>query len=172
MSKSLTEKEISEKYSNIEDKIPSVWEDFEKAGIELAQDLIDVWDISDAELIRVIALVGIRVRRNDRRIDLSNHVNPMLMYHGLYPEIMKTFKIKPEVHTTWINAKESLPEIKCTDGKFCHSADVKVWIDTEIRNVNNEQIEKAYLTPEGWCYESGEFMTRNDINGITFWTYE
>jgi hypothetical protein len=33
-------KEILEKYSNIEDKIPSVWPDYEKAGIELGQDIV------------------------------------------------------------------------------------------------------------------------------------
>lgn len=42
--KELTIEEITEKYRNIEDKIPSVWTDYKSAGIELAQDIAFHWD--------------------------------------------------------------------------------------------------------------------------------
>lgn len=92
--RSLTPKmwELYDKYRNIEDKIPSVWETYEKAGIELAIDIRDEWNIEDPELIRVISLMDIRVRG----LDLVNHINPMLSFCGLYPEKMKQFNIPPE----------------------------------------------------------------------------
>ncbi len=79
---SLSEKEISLKYENLELKIPGVWPDWEKAGVELAQDLWCTWQVTDGELIRVIALVAMRVKG----LNLSKHINPAFAYAGLYPE--------------------------------------------------------------------------------------
>lgn len=88
----LTEKEISLKYSNIEDKIPSVWPSWEKAGVNLAQDLIYIWDVRDCELYRVIALVSMRVPG----LRITQHLDPKFAYMGLYPERMKSFDITPD----------------------------------------------------------------------------
>ena len=93
----LTIKELREKYGDIENKIPSVWKDYEVAGIELAQDICFTWDISDAELIRVIALIALRVAGMGKSsLDLSNHINRDFSFCGLYPNIIKTYNIKPE----------------------------------------------------------------------------
>ena len=90
-------KEILEKYSNIEDKIPSVWSDYEKAGIELAQDIVFEWDIKDSEMIRVIALIEMRVAGMGRpKFGLSEHIYTPFAFAGLYPERMKVFDEKPE----------------------------------------------------------------------------
>jgi len=91
----LTSEELNKKYENIEDKIPVIWDNYEAAGIELAQDLsFDHWDISNAEMIRVISLVSIRVPG----LQISQHINPMFTYKGLYPEIMKEINIWPDKH--------------------------------------------------------------------------
>lgn len=87
----MTIQEIHTKFSNIEEKIPSVFSSYQEAGIQLAQALIDHWDISDNEIIRVIALIGIH-----SNIDLSNHIKPMFAFAGLYPTIQKIYNIKPE----------------------------------------------------------------------------
>jgi len=83
----LTQNELSIKYSNIESKIPSIWESYEKAGIELAQDLCFTWDVSDSELIRVISLISIRVQG----LNLTKHIKQNLEYIGLYPHIQKYY---------------------------------------------------------------------------------
>lgn len=94
MYKELTVEEITEKYKNIEDKIPSVWKDYESAGIELAQDILYHWDVSDGELIRVIALIELRVARSGKSgFRIAQHINPMYSFAGLYPERMKRFNI-------------------------------------------------------------------------------
>jgi hypothetical protein len=82
--KELTEDELAKKYENIEDKIPSVWSTYEVAGRELANDLCYTWNVSNGELIRVIALMEIRVRH----LKISQHINPMFAFAGLYPERM------------------------------------------------------------------------------------
>jgi len=101
----MTIKEIIEKYSSIEDKIPSVFEDYKKAGYCLAQDLIslpngEMWDISDTELIRVISLIGIKGGPN-----LYEHINPMFAFAGLYPERIKSYNVNPEVLNNIDNLK-------------------------------------------------------------------
>jgi hypothetical protein len=96
----MTEKEISEKYADIEDKIPSIWKTYEEAGINLAKDLLEngpfsnfeKWGVCDGELIRVISLLMIRVPS----LDLSGHINQMFAFAGLYPERMKAFNIVPD----------------------------------------------------------------------------
>jgi hypothetical protein len=87
----MTIQEIHTKFSNIEEKIPSVFSSYQEAGIQLAQALLYHWDISDNEIIRVIALIGIHTN-----IDLSNHINSMFAFVGLYPTIQNIFNIKPE----------------------------------------------------------------------------
>jgi hypothetical protein len=90
-------KEIAQKYANIEDKIPQVWPDYERAGIELAQDIATEWDIMDSELIRVIALVEMRMAGMSKpRFGLSSHIYQPFSFAGLYPERMKVLNIKPE----------------------------------------------------------------------------
>ena len=84
--------EIETKYADIEDKIPSIWPDYEQAGIELAQDICMSWNIQDAELIRVISLVQMRVPR----LNIIQHIDPVWSFRGLYPEKIRKFNIKPE----------------------------------------------------------------------------
>lgn len=88
--KKLTEDELAKKYGNIEDKIPSIWSDYESAGKELAYDLCYTWDVSNGELIRVIALICSRVRC----LHILQHINPRFAVAGLYPERMKSITKK------------------------------------------------------------------------------
>jgi hypothetical protein len=89
--------EIKKKYENIEDKIPSVWPDYEKAAIEIAQDVATEWDIKDPEMIRVLALVDRRIAGMGKpSFNLSKHIYAPFAFAGLYPERMKTFNILPE----------------------------------------------------------------------------
>lgn len=81
-----TEKDVSEKYRDIESKIPAVWPTWEAAALELTQDIAVFWDISDGELIRVITLMEIRVREFRQ----NQHINPMFAFIGLYPHMMKS----------------------------------------------------------------------------------
>ena len=90
--KELTIEEITEKYRNIEDKIPSVWSDYKSAGIELSQDIVFHWNIKSSELIRVIALMEIRIPEFHQ----NQHIDNRFAFAGLYPERMKTFDIKPD----------------------------------------------------------------------------
>ena len=87
----MTIQDIHTKFSNIEEKIPSIFESYEDAGRQLAQAIIYHWDISDNEIIRVIALIGIHTN-----IDLSEHVNPIFSFAVLYPTKQKLYNIKPE----------------------------------------------------------------------------
>lgn len=89
----LTRLQLSKKYENIEDKIPSSWETYEKAGIELAQDLsFGHWDIRDAELYRVISLVSTRVPG----LRITQHLDSKFSFMGLYPHTQKADNIFPE----------------------------------------------------------------------------
>jgi len=51
--------------------------------------------IKDAETIRQIAIYCIENPGNN---DLSDKINPLYSYCGLYPYVMKSFDIKPEMH--------------------------------------------------------------------------
>ena len=88
----MTEKEISFKYSNIEDKITCMWKSFAEAGEELKKDIIDIYNIKDVELIRVISLI--RLRAN---IILDEHIDSKFVFAGLYPEKQKLYDILPEI---------------------------------------------------------------------------
>ena len=90
--KNLTIEELEEKYGNIEDKVPSVFKDYNEVSIKMQQDLCCTWDIRNAELYRVISLVGIRTHSGI----LNKHLDLRFSYIGLYPEIMKPFNILPE----------------------------------------------------------------------------
>jgi len=90
--KDLTIEEVAAKYANIEDKIPSVWSTWEEAGVNLAQDMYNKWDVSDGELIRVISLMGIMVKG----MKLYDHINPMFSFTGLYPHVQRTYNIQPD----------------------------------------------------------------------------
>lgn len=87
----MTEKEVAEKYANIEDKIPSIWPTWEKAGIELAQDIVYLWDIKHHELIRVISAVSSYVRG----LNIIQHIDPNPIYQlsGLYPHRIRKIDI-------------------------------------------------------------------------------
>jgi hypothetical protein len=90
----LTIDQLKEKYSKIEDKIPSVWPNYEKAGIELAQDLsYGHWNIKDPELIRVISLVELEVNG----LSIAQHIYEPFSFAGLYPHKMKAYDINPEI---------------------------------------------------------------------------
>jgi hypothetical protein len=97
MTKELTLEEMTAKWSNIEEKVPSTWPNWEKAGVELAQDLCYTWNIREGELIRVIALVSIRCRMESGiSLCLHDHIDPMFAYAGLYPEMQRYHTILPE----------------------------------------------------------------------------
>lgn len=86
----MKEIELIEKYKNIEDKIPSMFEDYYKAGSELAYDLAYTWNIGNCELIRVIVLIDL----NTMNIyNLSKHINYDFSFAGLYPHVQKTHNI-------------------------------------------------------------------------------
>jgi len=85
----LSIEQLKEKYDNIEDKIPSNFATYEEAGVQLAQDLCYHWDVKDAELIRVIALVSLRAPR----LKITQHVYMPYEYMGLYPETISAYKI-------------------------------------------------------------------------------
>ena len=96
----LTIPQLRAKYSSIESKIPTVWLTYERAGVELAQDLsFGHWDITDAELYRVITLVELRVPG----LHITQHLDNRFAFMGLYPHIMKPFDIKPETIIKDIN---------------------------------------------------------------------
>ena len=93
----MTIEEISYKYENIESKIPLIWKDWEAAGVSLAQDLWDKWDIKNSELIRVISLVGIRVKTSTgKSLNLSDHIDSKFAFAGLYPSVEKIYNVFPE----------------------------------------------------------------------------
>lgn len=88
----LSIEQLKEKYDNIEDKIPSNFATYEEAGVKIAQDLCYHWDVKDAELIRVISLIELRVKN----LKITQHIQPMFAFAGLYPSRMKVFNITPE----------------------------------------------------------------------------
>ena len=82
---SLTVEQVIEKYKNIEEKIPSLFKNYEEAGVNLAQDLCFHWDVTDHELIRIISLLEIRVPG----LMINQHVDRKFAFAGLYPNIIK-----------------------------------------------------------------------------------
>lgn len=90
--KNLTIEELEEKYGNIEDKVPSVFKDYNEVSIKMQQDLCCTWDIRNAELYRVISLVA--QYTNDSV--LYKHLDLRFSYTGLYPHVQKSFNILPE----------------------------------------------------------------------------
>lgn len=80
------------KYKDIQDKVPSVWKTYEEAAIELADEIKDIWDIDNAEVIRVISFLD----RFNRDANMISHIDRRFEYAGLYPEVMKSFKINPD----------------------------------------------------------------------------
>jgi len=78
------DKSIVEKYSHIEDKIPSIFKTYEEAAISLAQAICMDWDINEGEIIRVITLLSIRTD-----INLTSHIDFRFSFCGLYPEILR-----------------------------------------------------------------------------------
>lgn len=87
----MTIEELKEKYSNIEDKIPSVWQTYQEAGLELRNDIHN--GICDVELIRVISLISLQ-----SNVILTSYINPIFSFAGLYPQKMKVYDIKPEIN--------------------------------------------------------------------------
>ena len=102
-----TLEDIKHKYFGIEYKIPGVWPTYQEAGVELAQDLLFHWNIQDAELIRIIALVEMR-----SDVSITKHVDPMYAFAGLYPHVMRKLDVDvpvaPDVTTTLTEGQ--LPE--------------------------------------------------------------
>lgn len=84
---------IKEKYCNIEDKISSVFKDYKQVGAEMAIDLMDVWNISDFELIRNISLVN---SYTGGVYNLDKHIDKTFAFAGLYPHVIKSFNISPD----------------------------------------------------------------------------
>jgi hypothetical protein len=90
-------RKLVEKYGSIEDKIPSVWSDYEKVGIEMAQDIAKIWNIKDSELIRVMSLIETRLAGMGKpKLGLSDHIDNAFAFAGLYPEIQRVHNIFPD----------------------------------------------------------------------------
>jgi len=81
--------ELREKYKNIEEKIPNIWPNYESVGIELAQDILYHWDITDPILYRTISLVSSYCPG----LQITQHLDPRFSFMGLYPHIMKKFDV-------------------------------------------------------------------------------
>lgn len=79
------------KYSNIEDKIPSVWKTYEDAAFELSQDIAYEYDISNRELIRVIALIETIIGKNN--FNFTDRILQSHLFAGLYQNIIKPINI-------------------------------------------------------------------------------
>ena len=86
----MTEEEIAEKYSNIDDKIPIIWTTLSDVSNELAKDIAFLWDIKDYSLIRLISKMSVAPECKN---NLSKHIDSMFAYAGLYPHTMKTYNI-------------------------------------------------------------------------------
>ena len=82
-----TMQELIDKYSNIEDKIPSVFENYNKAALEMSKDICMLWHISHFELIRVIVLLD---SYTGGVYNLSKHTNYVYSFAGLYPHVQKS----------------------------------------------------------------------------------
>ena len=85
--KDLTIEELEEKYSNIEDKVPSIFKDYNEVLLQIQQDLYCTWNINNSELYRVISLVGIKTKSNV----LYKHLDNRFSYMGLYPHRMISY---------------------------------------------------------------------------------
>ena len=87
----MTLEALKEKYSSIETKIPSVWENYNDVALSLAQDLLYHWNIKDSELIRVISLVSL-----NSKTTLTRHIDHNFAFSGLYPQIIQPLNIYPK----------------------------------------------------------------------------
>lgn len=97
----LTIEQLVEKYKNIEDKIPSVWKNWFECRKELEYDIVYTWNINNSELYRNISLVGLRTYPTLSTESLYSHLDFRFSYMGLYPEIQKSFNIKPELNSIY-----------------------------------------------------------------------
>jgi hypothetical protein len=87
----MTEKEVTTKYYDIEDKIPSVYDSWETVGVNLSRDIANLEDIISAELIRIIAIL-----KNKHICDLTHKIKREFLFIGLYPEKQKVHNILPD----------------------------------------------------------------------------
>ena len=79
------------KYSNIEDKIPSVWKTYEDAAFELSEDIAYEYNISNHELIRVISLIETIIGKNN--FNFTDRILQSHLFTGLYPNTIKAINI-------------------------------------------------------------------------------
>lgn len=86
-----TIEELAEKWGDIEDKIPSVWPDYQEAARELANDIRHHWHIQHSELGRVIALVS-----GYTGTGLTEHLDSRFAFKWLYPNIVRYNNIVPD----------------------------------------------------------------------------
>jgi hypothetical protein len=87
----MTEKEVTTKYYDIEDKIPSVYDSWETVGVNLSRDIANLEDIMSPELIRVISILNCQ-----NIIDLTHKIKREFMFFGLYPNKQKALNIFPD----------------------------------------------------------------------------
>ena len=87
----MTEREITAKYYDIEDKIPSVFDSWETVGVNLSRDIANLEDIISVELIRVISILN-----NRKIVDLTHKIKREFMFIGLYPNKQKALNIFPD----------------------------------------------------------------------------
>lgn len=75
----------------------------------------------------------------------------------------------PMLYADWRSVKDELPIIKPNSNGGC-SEEVLVWIETEERQkYTGSQRQIAYYTNDGWCYQYGELMYDDDMEGVTHW---
>lgn len=87
----MTEKEVTTKYYDIENKIPSVYDSWETVGVNLSRDIANCENIMSSELIRVISILY-----NRKIVDLTHKIKREFMFLGLYPNKQKALNIFPD----------------------------------------------------------------------------
>jgi transcription initiation factor IIE alpha subunit len=97
----MTEKQVTTKYYDIEDKIPSVYDSWETVGVNLSRDIANLEDIISVELIRVISILN-----NRKIVDLTHKIKREFMVLGLYPEKQKALNIFPDRLSVTIDKKD------------------------------------------------------------------
>jgi hypothetical protein len=68
----------------------------------------------------------------------------------------------------WRNVIDDLPTLfENSNGE--HSEVVLTYIETKDRMEYKEQLQLAYYSDKGWCYQDGELMYDEDVKGLKRW---
>jgi hypothetical protein len=145
--------EIKRKYRDIEDKVPLIWANYEDVAMELSHDIGAEYEIKDPEIIRVIALVDMKISAMGiTGLNLLAHIYKPFAFAGLYPEKIKKLDITPEV----ISIGEALEAILKQE-RFIYSRGGKVSGNDilKIMGIINDTFE-------------GDFMIFDNAGGRAF----